>query len=402
MRITRVETVRTGNIPRWVWVRVHTDSGIIGLGESTAVSTPTEAHIRTELAPYLIGKDPMQVAELHEGMQYRSRIGPNGSAEWRAISAVDIALWDIVGQATNAPIHQALGGRVRDSIPIYNTCADWRYAVRSGSTAFGLSSPTDHETPPGKYDDLQGFLNDAGSVAESLLDEGIKAMKIWPFDQFVRKTNGQHISAEDVNKGMEPFRKIREQVGNKIEIMAELHGMWNIPSVVKIVNALEEVDPYWVEDVTTADNIEGIRQVQDRTHLTVLGNETLASAEAYLPMLSSGAIRILMFDTTFVGGFTEARKVMSLAESHKVPAPPHDCNGPVNLFAGIHLCMHAPNAFIQETTRACIHEVYGRVVDRLPRIENGIVYAPEGPGIGTALRENFLVDPATVITAVEG
>jgi L-alanine-DL-glutamate epimerase-like enolase superfamily enzyme len=402
MRITKVETIRTSNIPRWVWVQIHTDSGLIGLGESTAVSAPTEAHILAEFAPYLIGKDPMQVAQLHEGMQSRSRIGPNGSAEWRAISAVDLALWDIVGQATNAPIYQALGGKVRDSVPIYNTCADWRYAVRSGTTSWGLSAPTIHETPPGKYDDLQGFLNDAGSVAESLLDEGIKAMKIWPFDQFVPKTNGQHISAEDVNKGMEPFRKIRERVGNKIEVMAELHGMWNIPSAVKIVNALEEVAPYWVEDVTSADNVEGLRQVQERTHLTVLGNETLASAEAYLPMLSSGAIRILMFDTTFVGGFTEARKVMSLAEAQKVPATPHDCNGPVNLFAGIHLCMHAPNAFIQETTRAFIHEVYGRVVDRLPRIQNGIVYAPTDPGIGTALRADFLADPATVITAVEG
>jgi galactonate dehydratase len=159
MRITKVETIRTSNIPRWVWVQIHTDSGLIGLGESTAVSAPTEAHIRAEFAPYLIGKDPMQVAELHEGMQKLSRIGPNGSAEWRAISAVDLALWDIVGQATNAPIYQALGGKVRDSVPIYNTCADWRYAVRQGQTAFGLSSLADHETPPGKYDDLQGFLN---------------------------------------------------------------------------------------------------------------------------------------------------------------------------------------------------------------------------------------------------
>ena len=401
MRIIKVETVRTVNIPRWVWVRVHTDQGIIGLGESTGVSAPTEAHIRTELAPYLLGKDPMQIASLHEGMQERGRIGPNGIAEWRAISAVDIALWDIVGQATGQPIHQALGGRVRDSIPIYNTCADWRYAVRSGSGALNLSTPGEQETAAGRYDDLQGFLTDAGAVAESLLGEGVKAMKIWPFDQFAQKTNGQHISLEDVNRGLEPFRKIRERVGYRMEIMAELHGMWNIPSVVRIVKALEEYEPYWVEDVTTPDNVEGLRQVQDRTHLPVLGSETLAGAEAYRPMLSSGAIRILMFDTTFVGGFTEARRVMSLAESHKVPATPHDCNGPVNLFAGIHLCMHAPNAFIQETTRAFIHEVYGRVVDRLPHIENGVAFAPEDPGIGTALREDFLADEATVITAIE-
>ena len=401
MKITRIETVRTGDIPRWVWVRVHTDDGLIGLGESTGVPAPTEAHILAELAPYLLGKDPMQVADLHEGMQSRSRVGPNGIAEWRAISALDIALWDIVGQATGQPIHQALGGRVRDSIPIYNTCADWRYAVRPGSFAFGLSTQVSHETPAGKYDDLQGFLTDAGTLAESLLDEGVKAMKIWPFDQFVQKTNGQHISLEDLNRGLEPFRKIRERVGHRMEIMAELHGMWNIPSVVKIVKALEEFEPYWVEDVTSPDNVEGLRQVQERTHLPVLGSETLAGAEAYRPMLSSGAIRILMFDTTFVGGFTEARKVMSLAEAHKVPATPHDCNGPVNLFAGIHLCMHAPNAFIQETTRAFIHEVYGRVVDRLPRIENGVVYAPEDPGIGTALREDFLADEATVIAVVE-
>src|SRR3712207_786509 len=140
----------------------------------------------------------------------------------RGNSALDIALWDLFGKATGRPLHALLGGKVRDSIHVYNTCAGYRY-VRSSrgqrSDNWGLDSTT------GPYEDLDAFLNRADELAESLLADGITGMKIWPFDQYAEKSGGQYISGPDLAAGLEPFRKIRDAVGNRIDIMVEFHSL---------------------------------------------------------------------------------------------------------------------------------------------------------------------------------
>ena len=168
-------------------------------------------------------------------------VGYTGSgAEMRGFSGVDIALWDLWGQATNQPIHQLLGGAARDEIRVYNTCAGYQY-VRSdpnqGTHNFGLDSKE------GPYEDLQWFLNDAGTLAQSLLEQGVTGMKIWPFDFAAEASNGTYISPADLKKAIEPFEKIRAAVGDKMDIMCELHCMWNLTAVKKIARALEPLEP---------------------------------------------------------------------------------------------------------------------------------------------------------------
>ena len=222
-------------------------------------------------------------------------------------------------------------------------------------------------------------------------------MKIWPFDQFAPETGGHFISGEQVELGLEPFRKIKEAVGNRMEVAAELHAVWSLPAAVRIVDALNRFDLMWVEDPVGAQDVGALAQVAQMSRNPVAASESLATREAYVDLFDSGHVRVCMLDVCWVGGLTEARAVAGMAQSARVPLTPHDCTGPVNLMAGVHLAIHVPNAVVQETVRSFNREVYPLVVDRLPRIENGEAYAPTSPGLGMALRREFLRDPQTIV-----
>lgn len=397
MKITAIETIRCAWYPRPVWVQVKTDDGLVGLGETTGGPGAVEAVIHSDLAALLIGADPLDVEGLHTAMVRRGRLWRTRDAWTRAVSAVDVALWDVAGQARGAPVWRMLGGKSRDPVRVYNTCASAAYALRSGEGAQGLSRPDNRQDSPSSapYDDLQWFLKDAGGLAESLLADGFTAMKIWPFDQFADASGGHFISAEQIQRGLEPFRRIRERVGDRMEVAAEVHGAWSLPAATRIVEALNEFDLMWVEDPVGAQDVEALAQIARISRNPVAASESLATRQAYVDLFDRGLVRVCMLDVCWVGGLTEARAIASMAQSARVPLTPHDCTGPVNLMAGLHLAVHAPNALVQETVRSFNAEVYVRVVDRLPRIEDGAAHAPEAPGLGMALRPEFLQDPET-------
>ena len=434
MKITAIETVRCAWYPRPVWVQVKTDEGTVGLGETTGGPGAVEEVIHSDFAPLLIGADPLDVEGLQSALMRRTRVWRTRDAAVRAVSAVDVALWDVAGQAKGEPVWRMLGGKARDSIRVYNTCASAAYAVRSGEGAGRLSQPApsgqvaagfpspsqgegqgEGEAPsPPKisemvsksksksakslfpvHDDLQWFLTDAGGLAESLLAEGFTAMKIWPFDQFADANGGHYISGEQVQRGLEPFRRIRDRVGDRMEVAAEVHSAWSLAAATRIVDALNEFDLMWVEDPVGAQDVEALAQIARISRNPVAASESLATRQAYVELFDRGLVRVCMLDVCWVGGLTEARAVASMAQSARVPLTPHDCTGPVNLMAGLHLAIHAPNALVQETVRSFNAEVYPRVVDRLPRIEGGAAHAPEAPGLGMALRQEFLNDPQT-------
>ncbi len=424
MKITSIETVRCAWYPRPVWVQVRTDDGLVGLGETTGGPGAVEEVVHRELADMLIGATPFDVEGLHAAMVRRMRLWRSRDAALRAVSALDVALWDIVGQAKSEPIWRMLGGKARDSIRVYNTCASAAYAVRRGEGAGGLSRPGGGLTSPSPQpsparrggetgqsktksvksgesmvspDDLQWFLTDAGGLAKSLLDDGFTAMKIWPFDQFAPDTGGHHISSADIEMGLAPFRSIRDAVGNRMEVAAELHAVWSLPAVLRIVDALNEFDLMWVEDPVGAHDVEALAQVARISRSPVAGSEALATRESYVDLFDRGRVGVCMLDVCWVGGLTEAKAIAAMAQAAKVPVTPHDCTGPVNLMAGLHLSIHAPNVLVQETVRAFNREVYPHVVDRLPRIEGGVAHAPADPGLGMALRKEFLRDPVTRI-----
>ena len=180
MKITALETLRTEEFSNVLWVRVHTDEGTIGLGETFYGAGAVEAHIHDTLSPRLLGKDPLRIEAHSRELVNLPMAQSSTGAEYRAASAIDLALWDIFGKVCDQPVHQMLGGLCHDKVPVYNTCAGYGY-VRSNKIkpvdTWNFGAEKD-----GPYEDLLGFLTDAGALAESLLEQGITGMKIWPFD----------------------------------------------------------------------------------------------------------------------------------------------------------------------------------------------------------------------------
>ncbi|MCC6179129.1 MAG: mandelate racemase/muconate lactonizing enzyme family protein [Chloroflexi bacterium] len=392
MKVTRIETIQTPTHPNVVWVRLHTDDGLVGLGETFHGPAAAAAYIHETVAPYLLGRDPRAVEQHYSALSGRMSHRAI-SAEMRGLSAIDIALWDLFGQSVGLPIYACLGGPVRERIRIYNTCAGYGYNVyKSARPGMGFAASWGVGEHEGPYEDLAKWLTQgrAGDLARELLEMGITAMKIWPFDQFADATNGQHITPDLIERGVEPFRQIREAVGMQMEIAVELHSRWNLQSAIRIAEALEEIKPMWYEDPIRMDNPDALAELARRTRVPITASETLAGRFAFREMLAKDAIGIVMFDPVWVGGVSEARRIAALAEAHHRPFAPHDCTGPVAYIVGTHLCQALPNAMIQEGVRAYYHGWYPTVITELPTIERGFVSAPTGPGLGARLRDDFL------------
>ena len=384
MKITALETIQLEEFPNLIWLHVHTDEGLVGLGESFFGTGPVAEYLHETAAPLLLGKDALQI-DRHSHTLRNMYVGfSSAGAEMRGLSAVDIALWDLLGQATGQPVHQLLGGLSRDRIRTYNTCAGYRYVRKESGQNTG-NWGLDKQADPGPYEDLDAFLNRADELAESLLSQGITGMKIWPFDFYAEATNGSYISGPELDRALEPFAKIRNAVGNKMDIMVEFHSLWNLPTAKRIMGALEEFDPFWFEDPIKMNNSEALAELAASTRVPITASETLATRFAFREFLARGAVGIAMPDLSWVGGLSEGKKVATLAEAHHVPVAPHDCTGPVVFAASVHLSLNAPNALIQESVRAFYTGWYKELVTEIPRIEDGYIYPMEGPGLGTKL-----------------
>jgi galactonate dehydratase len=383
MKITAIETIRVAEFPNLLWVELHTDEGPTGLGETFYGVDSAEAHIHSLAAGYLLGKDPLQIDRHSRSLVGYLGFGATG-AEMRGNSAIDIALWDLYGQVTGLPIYQLLGGASRDKVRVYNTCAGYRYvrAKPVQSTAnFGLPEGA----PQGPYEDLDAFLNRADELAHSLLEMGITGMKIWPFDYAAEASGGLDISGPDLAKALEPFEKIRRAVGNRMDIMVELHSMWGLTAAKKIARAIEPFDPFWYEDPIKMDSLGSLAEYARSTRVPVTASETLAGRGAFRQLLELNAVGYVMLDLAWVGGISEARKIAAMAEAWHLPVAPHDCTGPVVLTASTHLVQNATNGVIQEVVRAFYHGWYRELVTDLPPLENGFIRAPDGPGLGIRL-----------------
>jgi galactonate dehydratase len=383
MKISALETIWLEEFPNLVWLQIHTDEGLIGLGETFFGPKAAAAFIHESAAPRLLGKDPLRIDRLSRALIHDYYLGFSGSgAEMRGASAIDIALWDIFGQATGQPIHQLLGGLSRESIRTYNTCAGYRY-VRGSSGQMTENWGLDAKQGP--YEDLDAFLNRADELAQSLLEQGITGMKIWPFDFAAERWDGNYIAPEELAKALEPFAKIRRAVGDKMDIMCEFHSLWNLPTAKRIFSALEEFDPFWFEDPIKMNNFDALADLAASTNVPITASETVATRPLFREMMSKQAVGIVMLDLSWVGGISEAKKIATMAEAHHLPVAPHDCTGPIVYTASCHVSLNAPNALVQESVRAFYTGWYKELVTELPRMEKGFIQPMQGPGLGTKL-----------------
>jgi L-alanine-DL-glutamate epimerase-like enolase superfamily enzyme len=367
MKITAIESLQWAEYPRLMVVRVHTDTGIIGLGETVDKIPGAKGALHGTIAPLVLGQDPLDIEGVWRFVMDNLMYHGYAGAETRALSALEVAFWDIMGKVYNAPLYHLLGGKTRERIPTYNTCIGF-----------------------GPVQDYVAWHEDAGALAQSLLADGIKAMKIWPFDQFSESSFGQYIHMDDVQRGLTPIRQIREAVGTAMEIGIECHFRWNRASIERIARALEPYNILFMEDVIPAVTPDEIKAVSQRTTIPIIGSELLMTRWQLRDWLVKGVSQIVMTDPVWNGGIAETRKIASMAEAFGVPLVLHNVAGPICHAACMHLGAHIPNLFYVESVRAFYKTYFPIISTFAPTVQDGHLAIPEGPGLGITLRDEML------------
>ena len=392
--ITAVETIRPAIQPNLLFVVLHDDDGQAGLGEAFFGARTVEAYIHESAADVLLSEpDPTPERIARALIPYTGYQG--AGAEVRGNAAVDLALWDLMGKRAAQPLVALFGGPVRTELPTYNTCAGPGYvstSTRQETENWGV--PPDQAS--GHLEDLNAFLTRPAALARELFDEGIRGMKVWPFDRAAEATGGTHISAAALAEGLKVIHDIRSEVGTEMNLLVELHGLWNRRGATTIIEALTPYQPYWVEDPIRPDATNALAALTAEVDVPIATGETVVGRRGFMPLLAAGALDVVTVDVQWTGGLTEARKVASLADAYGIPVAPHDCTGPATLAACVHLALSAPNGLIQETVRAFLRTWYAELVDGLPDVTAGVVRPSTAPGHGVSLKPDLVESGAAV------
>lgn len=356
MKITDVKLVFAKH---YLFVQVYTDEGIVGLGEAGnwgylgATAAAVEKFI-----PYLIGKDPFRIEDFNQNF-YRS-VYFRGSVIMSAISAIDIALWDIKGKKLGVPVYELLGGRVRDKIRVY---------------ASPMSKAMDPESLTKSYQELK--------------DQGFTAAKIF-VNGPVRSVNDgrDEFFSGRVEDELEKVRICRQAVGNDFDFILEVHRGMTVPEAVAFGREVEKYRPMVLEDPITPDNIDSMAEVAAKVHVPIATGERFIDLKEFEMLLSRRAAQYIRPDVCAVGGITTSKKICAVAEAHDVLVIPHNPLGPVSTAACLQLCACIPNLGIQELPGFCLNGAEDAMVKEPLRFENGCMVIPEAPGIGVELAED--------------
>ncbi|MBN1876853.1 MAG: mandelate racemase/muconate lactonizing enzyme family protein [Anaerolineae bacterium] len=367
MKVTAIESLHWKAYPRLMLVRVHTDMGLIGLGETVDKIPGSRGALHGTIAPLMLGKDPLDIEGLWSTAFDAIMFHGFAGAELRALSAVEIALWDILGKYYGAPVYRLLGGRCRDRVPTYNTCTDF-----------------------GPVHDYETWQTDAGALARSLLEEGIRAMKIWPFDRFSYARRGQYISMQEIERGLKPIQQIREAAGDEMEIGIEFHFRWNRACMERIVQALEPYNILFLEDSIAAIHLDEVQALSRRTAIPIMGSALMLTRWQMREWLEKRVSQIVITEPLWTGGIAEARRIANMAEAFGVPIALHNVAGPVGHAACMHLGVHISNLFMVESVRAFSKTYFPLLSNLEPQVVDGTLEVPKGAGLGVELSPEAL------------
>ena len=375
MKVTKVEVVEPDeqNSGNYYWALIHTDEGITGLGETYhGLKGAAKACIEA-FGAGLIGRDPSDIEGIYQGMFHHSSYHGHDGAEFRAMSAIDVALWDIKGKALGAPIYQLLGGKCRDHVPVY------------------FSGGLDHAPHE------RSAIMDR---AQWLVDSGWKAFKKDIFQSALQFRGGRgvalgkYISLEEIREATNELRWVREAVGDKLEICIDCHANWDVASAVKCAQSLEEFNVMFIEEPIGPDNAAAMAKVARSTTTPVCTGERLFGRFRFRELLENHVCDVLMPDLAWTGGISETRKIAYMAEPYYVPIAPHNY-GPVTCMALVHVMAHVPNTRFLEFT-ADHYEKWGDGVgwnqwmDRPIVAKDSALPLPTEPGLGIALSEEVM------------
>lgn len=353
----KITDIRTVPISRYLFVEIFTNEGITGLGESGTWGflEASEQAIQT-FKRYLIGQDPLRI-EHHWQYLYRSRHF-SGSAIMGALSAIDIALWDIAGKYFGVPCYQLFGGKCRDKARVYchvrgdtrdkliRGCID---AKKKGFTAVG------HLTP---------FLDESRDVRYF-------------------KTH-----ANKIQDAIDTVRLYREAVGNDVDLCIEIHRRLSPAEAVALATGIEPYHPFFYEDPILPDNLDAMDLIARKINIPIATGERFFTMQQFLTLMKRGAVQYIRPDVCMAGGLTNCKKIAALAEAHYVQVVPHNPLSPVSTAACIQLAACIPNFALQEYPRGEHEPPKSEIVKTALKLENGYLIIPDTPGIGVELAED--------------
>lgn len=345
LKITRLETFLVK--PRWLFLKVHTNAGIVGLGEPiTEGRANTCAEAVKEIEPYLIGKDPRAVAH-HWQAIYRHAFYRGGPILTSALSGIDMALWDIKGKALGVPVYELLGGPTRNRIRVYahaRTPEDMQARKAQGFTAF--------KTGPAK-----------------------------------RRPSRYVETPAEVRYAAEKFAELRQAMGDDIDIGIDFHGAISPATAKLLIKALEPYNPMFVEEPCQAQNHDVMADIARGTHLPIATGERVFTKWGFREVLEKRAATILQPDLCHAGGITEVRLIAGMAEAYYASIAPHNPLGPISLAAGVQIAASIPNFLCQE--QVSLGEGY---LKKPFTVREGYLDLPTAPGLGIELDENAMAD----------
>lgn len=357
MKVTRLETfVCHAYRTNWVFLKVHTDAGVHGVGEATLeYQELTVVAACKELERTLVGRDPFAIEAVWHDL-YRDAYWRGGPVLMSALSAVDMALWDIKGKALGLPVWQLLGGRVRDRVPCY---------------ANGWFAPA---VQPDEF----------AAKAREAVAMGFRGLKWDPFGSAYLT-----IGKAALKKSLQCVQAVVEAVGAEVDILIEGHGRFNIPTAVKIGQALGEYDVTWFEEPIPPDNLPGMIEVKNRVPVALAGGERLYSRWDFRDYLTRGCVDYVQPDVSHAGGISELRKIAACAESYHIPFCPHNPSGPVANAATLQLAACTPNFFLLETMATDVPYRKDICDEQLEFTEGGLVIGDRS-GLGIELNEEAI------------
>ena len=347
--------------PRWLFLKIETDEGLIGWGEPVLEGRAhTVATAVDELSDYLVGEDPLQI-EKHWQAMYRGAFYRGGPILMSAIAGVDQALWDIKGKYHDAPVHQLLGGQVRDRIKVYA----W----------VGGDRPADIVAS------AQQAIADGFSATKMNLTEELQVV--------------DHLSK--IDDAVERIASLRSAVGNKLDIAVDFHGRVHAPMAKVLIKAIEPYNPLFIEEPVLSEHLETMAQLRRNTHIPIATGERLYSRFDYKNLFTLGAADIIQPDLSHAGGITECKKIAAMAESWDLALAPHCPLGPIALAACLQIDAVSQNAFIQEQSQGIHYNQSNDLTDYLSdpsvlHFSDGYVDIPQGPGLGIDINEDYVIE----------
>jgi L-rhamnonate dehydratase len=337
----------------WLVVEIFTDDGLVGIGNAALTPQVTKQVIDLHLRPLLIGKDPWDIEFLWQLMYRKTMAFGRRGLGMVAISAVDIALWDILGKSAKQPVYRLLGGRTKPRIPVY---ASRLYSVE---------------------------LSEVAAEAKRYKTEGYKAMKL-------RFGWGPTDGAAGMHRNLDLVRTVRETVGDGIDVMADAYMGWTLDYAKRMLPLLEPFQLRWLEEPVIPDDAHGYAELKSYGRIPIAGGEHEFTAYGFRDLLEARALDYIQFDTNRVGGLTQARKIAALAEAYSVPVIPHA--GQMHNYHVVMASLNSPMAeYFPVVDVEVGNELFWYIFNGEPKAKDGFIDLDESvPGLGLIINETAL------------